>query len=275
MTPIGMSWFMKAYLMSMIPMDILIKAVFEYLDTTRNLQVLTQFVHGECAMTRNRWNTIQFFGEAYYNQIQEKGNAYMLEHTQEGRLCKEIYDKIVPQMVDVELRRGDSETCYSRFMGGITYICGARYLVRILMALGKDTLDRNSYYGWYGGSRIYTKKEVLSGLLKSCYPAEDDTPETLGQLLKETEIKESRLVEVAMYAPQWIDIIEGYLGWKGLKADAIISWPIWMRISMTGRRPFLQNTPLKPGGTSERRIRCQLVQGSLRPAGRGAFQPAL
>ncbi|RJW37661.1 DUF4132 domain-containing protein [Clostridiales bacterium TF09-2AC] len=247
MTPIGMSWFMKAYLMSMISMDILIKAVFEYLDTTRNLQVLTQFVHGECAMTRNRWNTIQFFGEAYYNQIQEKGNAYMLEHTQEGRLCKEIYDKIVPQMVDVELRRGDSETCYSRFMGGITYICGARYLVRILMALGKDTLDRNSYYGWYGGSRIYTKKEVLSGLLKSCYPAEDDTPETLGQLLKETEIKESRLVEVAMYAPQWIDIIEGYLGWKGLKSGCYY-FMAHMDENFDDRKKaiFAKYTPLSP-----------------------------
>lgn len=247
MTPIGMSWFMKAYLMSMIPMDILIKAVFEYLDTTRNLQVLTQFVHGECAMTRNRWNTIQFFGEAYYNQIQEKGNAYMLEHTQEGRLCKEIYDKIVPQMVDVELRRGDSETCYSRFMGGITYICGTRYLVRILMALGKDTLDRNSYYGWYGGSRIYTKKEVLSGLLKSCYPAEDDTPKTLGQLLKETEIRESRLVEVAMYAPQWIDIIEGYLGWKGLKSGCYY-FMAHMDENFDDRKKaiFAKYTPLSP-----------------------------
>lgn len=247
MTPIGMSWFMKAYLMSMISMDILIKAVFEYLDTTRNLQVLTQFVHGECAMTRNRWNTIQFFGEAYYNQIQEKGNAYMLEHTQEGRLCKELYDKIVPQMVDAELRRGDSETCYSRFMGGITYICGARYLVRILMALGKDTLDRNSYYGWYGGSRIYTKKEVLSGLLKSCYPAEDDTPETLGQLLKETEIKESRLVEVAMYAPQWIDIIEGYLDWKGLKSGCYY-FMAHMDENFDDRKKaiFAKYTPLSP-----------------------------
>ena len=88
-------------------------------------------------------------------------------------------------------------------------------------ALGKDTLDRNSYYGWYGGSRIYTKKEVLSGLLKACYPAKDDTPKTLGQLLGGTKIRESRLVEVAMYAPKWIEIIEEYLGWKGLKLSLI------------------------------------------------------
>ena len=218
MTPMGMFWLMKAYLMSIIPMDVLMKAIFEYLDTPRLLQVLTKFVQGECGRTRYRWNAIQFFGEAFYEEMQEKGNAYMLEHTEEGRLCRELYDRIIPQMVDVELRRGDSETCYSKFMNGITYICGAPYLVRILMALGKDPLDRNSYYGWYGGNRIHTKKEVLSGLLKSCYPAEDDTPQTLSRLLKGTKIRESRLVEVAMYAPQWIDIIEEYLGWKGLKS---------------------------------------------------------
>lgn len=247
MTPIGMSWFMKAYLMSMIPMDILIRAVFEYLDTTRILQVLTQFVHGECVMTRNKWSAIRFFGEEYFARMQEKGNAYMLEHTEEGRLCMELYDRIVPQMVDVELRRGDSETCYSRFMGGITYICGARYLVRILMALGKDTLDRNSYYGWYGGSRIYTKKEVLSGLLKACYPAKDDTPKTLGQLLGGTKIRESRLVEVAMYAPQWIEIIEEYLGWKGLKCGCYY-FMAHMDENFDDRKKaiFAKYTPLSP-----------------------------
>lgn len=219
MTPIRMHWFMKAYDMDMIPMDIVLRFLLEYSDTVRNLQVLTQFMKGDCSKTRNRWSAIRFFGEEYFDKLQEKGDAYMLENTAEGKICREIYDRLVPEMVDAELRRGDSETAYSQFMGGITYIPGVRYLVRILMALGKDTLDRNSYYGWhYGGSRIYSKKEVLSGLLKACYPAPGDTSQTLGEMLAGTKIQESRLVEVAMYAPQWIDIIEGYLGWQGLKS---------------------------------------------------------
>lgn len=218
MTPIRMYWFMKAYDMDMIPMDIVLRFLLEYSDTIRNLQVLTQFMKGECSRTRNRWSAIRFFGEEYFGELQEKGDAYMLENTAEGRICREIYDRLVPAMVDTELRRGDSETAYSQFMSGITYIPGVRYLVRILMAMGKDTLDRNSYYGWHYGGRIYSKKEVLSGLLKACYPAPGETSRTLGDMLAGTKIKESRLVEVAMYAPQWIDIIEGYLGWRGLKS---------------------------------------------------------
>lgn len=220
MTPIRISWFIKAYSLSMIPMDTVLKAFFEYMDTTRSLQVLTQFIHGECSRTRNRWTGIQFFGEEYYEKMQEKGDIYMLEHTEEGRICREIYDRIIPGMVDTELRRGDSETVYSKFMNGITYIQGTRYFVRILMALGQDTLDRNSYYGWYysQGQRIYTKKEVLSSLLKSCYPGSGETARTLKEMLSGTKIKDSRLVEAAMYAPQWIDMIEEYLGWKGLKS---------------------------------------------------------
>ncbi len=36
--------------------------------------------------------------------------------------------------------------------------------------------------------------------------------------MKGTSIKTDRLVEVAMYAPQWIDMIQEYLGWNGLKS---------------------------------------------------------
>ena len=86
------------------------------------------------------------------------------------------------------------------------------YLVQILQALGKETLDRNSYY-WGGND---TKKSVLSHLLKACYPSEKDNSKELAKKLKGTDITEQRLVEVAMYSSQWIEIIEGYLGWKGL-----------------------------------------------------------
>ena len=42
------------------------------------------------------------------------------------------------------------------------------------------------------------------------------TVRNLLKKLKGTDITEQRLIEVAMYSSQWIEIIEGYLGWKGL-----------------------------------------------------------
>ena len=120
--------------------------------------------------------------------------------------------KIVDYLVQNELKRGDSPTLYSNSLNRIYRIEGIDYLVQILQALGKETLDRSSYY-WGGND---TKKSVLSHLLKACYPTEKDNSKELAKKLKGTDITEQRLIEVAMYSSQWIEIIEGYLGWKGL-----------------------------------------------------------
>ena len=138
-------------------------------------------------------------------------NQFMLNDA-----LKVIYDegrKIVDYVVQNELKRGDSPTIYSKALNRIYRIEGMDYLVQILQALGKETLDRTSYYY---GSGYDSKKEVLSHLLKVCYPSEKDNSKELAKKLKGTDITEQRLIEVAMYSSQWIEIIEGYLGWKGL-----------------------------------------------------------
>ncbi|WP_298971810.1 DUF4132 domain-containing protein [uncultured Fusobacterium sp.] len=120
--------------------------------------------------------------------------------------------KILDYLVKNELKRGDSPTTYSRQLHRIKRIEGIDYLVQILKALGKETLDRAAYY-WGGND---TKKSVLSHLLKVCYPSEKDNSKELAKKLKGTDITEQRLIEVAMYSSQWVEIIESYLGWKGL-----------------------------------------------------------
>ena len=134
---------------------------------------------------------------------------------------KILYDegtKIIDYFVQNELKRGDNPTKYSKAIYRVGRIEGINYLVQILQALGKETLDRNSFYHnfayyWSGSDK---KREVLSHLLKVCYPSEKDNSKELAKKLKGTDITEQRLIEVAMYSSQWIEIIEGYLGWKGL-----------------------------------------------------------
>ena len=137
-------------------------------------------------------------------------NPFMLTEA-----LKIIYDegtKIVNYLVQNELKRGDSSTKYSEALHRIKRIEGIDYLVQILQALGKETLDRASYY-WGGDD---SKKAILSHLLKVCYPTEKDNSKELTKKLKGTDITEQRLIEVAMYSSQWVKIIESYLGWKGL-----------------------------------------------------------
>jgi len=216
LTPLCPYWFLKAYHIGLVSKDILYKAVMEYFYRSRSLEAITQIVKGELGKTLNfrTWNL--FFGNQIAQKMREHGDEIAGKDTWCGKMIRELYDAIVPVMVDVELRRGEAETPFSPYMSGITFIRGTGYLVRILMALGKDTLGREAYYSWYYSSSN-TKRDVLSRLLKNCYPEEWACGETLKEALKDTSIKKERLVEVAMYAPQWIDVIEEYLGWKGLK----------------------------------------------------------
>ncbi len=217
LTPMRPYWFLKAFHMGIISRDILYKAILNYYHRATCLRALTQLVKGDYAKTENRQLWRKFFGDSLGNRVAEEGAALVGPDTWCGKLVQELYDAIIPVFVDMELRRGEAETPVSADMIGVSYIQGIDYLVRILMALGKDPLSRETYYSWYYSSRN-TKKEVLSLLLKSCYPAKGDDGKALKAALKGTSIKADRLVEVAMYAPQWIDVVQEYLGWKGLKS---------------------------------------------------------
>ena len=89
---------------------------------------------------------------------------------------------------------------------------GARYFCSLLAALGKENFFRGYEY-----SSDTTKRAVLSRLLKRCYPAKEDMPETMKALLDKTDIKEKRLAEAVMYAPQWAELAEKVMDWPGLK----------------------------------------------------------
>lgn len=216
-TPIAPYWFLKAYELRLITKDNLFQAMLSYFKRKEILEALCQLVQGEFTKLGSRSLWRMFFGERRGEEVFEHGEELAGKQTWCGRLAQELYDAIVPVMVDTELRRGEAETVFSADITGITYICGVQYLVRILKALGKDTLGRNAYYSWYGSSNV-TKKEVLSHLLKYCYPAKEDTAAALAAALAGTDIKEQRLVEAAMYAPQWIGLIGEYLGWSGLQS---------------------------------------------------------
>lgn len=220
-TPIKPYWFLKAYHLGLVSRDILFKAVLNYFDRRGCLHAITQLVKGEYGRSANLPLWRYFFGEDMAKEIQERGEELVGRDTWCGRLTGELYDAIVPVMLDTELRRGEAPTDFSEEMGGITYIRGTEYLIRILRALGRDTLERETLhtrYSWEHALSGHTRREVLCRLLKASYPAEEDDGAALKRSLKGTSIKADRLVEVAMYAPQWIDVIEDYLGWKGLKS---------------------------------------------------------
>lgn len=120
-----------------------------------------------------------------------------------------IYETVIPVVLASELKRGDSPAEYSKGIYGIVRIYGARYFSEILSAIGKDTLDRTAFYGWgNAGSR----RGSLSYLLSVCIPSDDDSADTLRAALSGKKIKEKRLIEAALFSPEWIPIVGRYLG---------------------------------------------------------------
>lgn len=123
-----------------------------------------------------------------------------------------VYEKLVGTVLANELKRGDSETEYTYAIDGIKRIYGIENLVKILCALGKLPLERSLY----GDKK--SKKGALSYLLGVCIPGKGDNAEALKKALKGTGITEQRIIETAMYSPEWQPIVGEYLGWEGFSS---------------------------------------------------------
>ena len=115
-------------------------------------------------------------------------------------------------VLSVELKRGDSETKYSKYIRRIGRIYGMERFIAILSAMGKETLERSSYAG------TKTKKGSLSHLLRVCLPKKEDNAKMLKTMVKGTDITDKRLIEAALYSDEWIDIVAEYLGWDSFKS---------------------------------------------------------
>ncbi|WP_078552866.1 DUF4132 domain-containing protein [Bacillus alkalicellulosilyticus] len=130
---------------------------------------------------------------------------------------KPLLDKIIPTIVEIEIARGDLPTAVTKLATEIEFYEGMNYFIDILASLDKETFVRGYIYSY--GDNI-TKKETLSHLLKVCHPKDEDTAEQLQVLIREKNISEKRVLEAAMYAPQWLDLVANTLQWEGLRKAA-------------------------------------------------------
>ncbi|MFP3387661.1 DUF4132 domain-containing protein [Brevibacillus sp. SIMBA_040] len=129
-----------------------------------------------------------------------------------------IRNTVVDRIVSIELTRGDLPTEVTPFVTRLQRIEGMEYWVRLLAGLDRDAFVRGYIYSYNDN---LTKKEAFSHLLKNCHPRAREDAAMLSKLLKEHKgITEKRLLEAAMYAPQWIEIVAEHLGWEGLRSAA-------------------------------------------------------
>ncbi len=219
----GTTDFLRACYLGIISEDYLYRHIFEFMpERQKSISAISEIVSFYRDMNRKQSNRRQ--GYLWYNRgfsirnLLGLGTDEKIEITPEKKPLIEfvvsVYEKISKIILDTELKRGDTPSEFTDFVNGFCRIYGLEYFVKILTALGKDTLVRSI---WSVPDNA-DKKTSLSYLLGVCVPNQDDSAEKLRELLKNTDITEKRLVESALYAPQWIDIVRDYLGWEGFKS---------------------------------------------------------
>ncbi|MDR1480861.1 MAG: DUF5724 domain-containing protein [Planctomycetaceae bacterium] len=157
----------------------------------------------EMLIRPNRENVMQAVtGSVGHWRYQRKfGTKKQVNFPHFQRLLPSVIDRIL----EIELSRGDTETEVSPLIKSIGEFEGIRYFVDILKAMDKTPLVRG-----YSYSNNLSRADSFCFLLKVCEP-EDKADSKLF-----AGIPEQRLLEAAMYAPQWIDLVQEFLGWQGL-----------------------------------------------------------
>lgn len=137
----------------------------------------------------------------------------------------EIVNRCRDRVLDIELMRGDMPTPATAPSLNLNAVFGAHNLIRILKALGDTTIERGYHYS------SLSKSVSLSNLLRVSFPSEDDTLESFAEAVKASKIKPKRLIEAAIYAPQWASHVEYSLGWDGF-TEAV--WWVYAHTKDTG-----------------------------------------
>ncbi len=136
-----------------------------------------------------------------------------------------LADRVRQRTIEIERSRGELSTAASHLAFELASIESADVTLELLARLGRSTLVRG--YSWNNEGR----EAVYSRLIQISHPAATDTREGVAELVAQHGLEERRLVDLAMFAPQWAPVVESVLGWDGL-ADAV--W--WFHTHTKGDR---------------------------------------
>lgn len=156
--------------------------------------------------------TEQMLGDAY-SEAYFAGRSIMgmpnfelpKENTAANLYLRETLDIISDTLIPMETTRLNEVTPVTGYVQSLRVVRGVRYLLLALKMLEGEEIKRDTY----GDDR----NTVFGNIIRYCYPLPDDSP----MELKQANIPEARLVEVAMMAPQWMDFVNDVLGWDGFK----------------------------------------------------------
>jgi hypothetical protein len=181
------------------------------------------------------------------------------------------------RVLAVELERGDLETPATLPALALQSVSGAARTLRLLAGLGKQPLRRG-----YSGHSL-GKDATFSHLLRVSFPDPGDTAQTVREQAKTLGLSDPRLLDLAMFAPQWAELVSGAVGWKGL-ADGVYwlhahtrdsQWSVPTDIREAWEAEISERTPLRPTDLTEGAVDVAWFRRMHRALGRAHFQTLL
>ena len=210
---LDLSHYVQCYIRGVWDKDLFYKAVFTFSELGSVTESVSTVEQAGAVSFRNArvYCLNSFFGNGRIKPVDGKYRFDTIKDMPEMDFAHEIYKELIPLVLSVELKRGEQPTPFSYVIDKIRVVYGIDYMIQILTALGKDPLQRG--YSYYTSND--ERRPVLSHLLKVSMPKQEETAADLKAALKGTDITKKRLAELAMYAQQWIPLIEDYLKLPG------------------------------------------------------------
>ncbi|PTA68342.1 DUF4132 domain-containing protein [Deinococcus arcticus] len=181
------------------------------------------------------------------------------------------------RVLEIESVRGDLETPATSAALSLQSVTGAALTLRLLAALGKNPLKR----GYQG--RNESRDVTFSHLIRVAFPAPGDTPAAFARLAQEAGVGEARLLDLAMFAPQWAPLVAGALGWRGLQ-DGVYwlhahtrdtNWTVPQEIREDWEVQISERTALSPGDLMAGAVDVAWFHRLHRLLGKARFQALL
>ncbi|HLK56092.1 MAG TPA: DUF5724 domain-containing protein, partial [Chthonomonadaceae bacterium] len=125
-------------------------------------------------------------------------------------ILKTLVECCRARIIEVELDRGDLPTAATPAAQALRASGDLGILAKVLPLLCKEGFARATA----GGN---TRPAIFSHLVQTSFPGPDDSFEAFATAMRAANIGTERLVELAVYAPQWAKHVEALVSWPELE----------------------------------------------------------
>lgn len=181
------------------------------------------------------------------------------------------------RVLEVELSRGDLETPATLPAQALQSVNGAALVLRLLVGMGQNPLKRGYSYN------NTSKDATFSHLLRVSFPLPENTVDTFKAQVKAFGLKDTRLLDLAMFAPQWAGTVSSALGWSGLH-DGVYwlhahtkdsNWSVPQEVRDAWEGEISERTPLKASDLTEGAVDVAWFRQMYSKLGKERFQTLL